>query len=155
MAKKAQQPVEELEDEEPDAVEEAVAEASAPVRKPRKRAPKKKATLDSDTIRGFSRECLVLLQSAVAVAIISYVAVKSAAWYLIVLAVAGKLLLAIQLMSYVASSMAWFDNPRSTKWIDALLALGCVLIAYVGLTALFDTVNVTLEHLIRSARPAL
>lgn len=155
MAKKAQQPVEELEDEEPEAVEETVAETSAPARKPRKRAQKKKAVLDSDSIRRFSRECLVLLQSAVAVAIVGYVAFKSAAWYLMVLAVAGKLLLAIQLMSYVAASMAWFDNPRSTKWIDALLALGCVLIAYVGLTALFDTVSVTIEHLTRTARPAL
>ena len=134
-------------------LDESLAEAQPQSRKIQRRsARKKKASLNGHVLRRFSKEGLDVLRAFVTVAIICYAATKNPAWYLTALAVAAKIALGTYALSYLSNYMSWFDRPRFAKWLDALFALVFLLVAYVGLSAIFDGINVTIDQLLHIKR---
>ena len=130
-------------------LDESLAEAQPQSRKIQRRsARKKKAPINGYVLRRFSKEALDVLRAFVTVAIICYAATKNPAWYLTALAFAAKIALGTYALSYLSNYMSWFDRPRFAKWLDALFALVFLLVAYVGLSAIFDGVNVTVDQLL-------
>ncbi len=150
MAKKPAPPpeaeIDEIEEEPTSAVEAAPRE----IRKPARRAQRKRDLFDAEEIRSKSRELLDLLGSLVTVEVICYAASKSTAWYLWGLATAAKLALAVYALSYVINGITWIGPKRPSKSIVAMLSLAFVLAAYLGLHAIFGAVNVTIDHIIRA-----
>ena len=136
-----------------EAIETVKSSADSSKREPakphRRAAQRKKDPFNAQQIRSKSREFLDLLRSFVTVAVICYAASKSETWYLSVLAFAAKFALGVYALSYVISYLGWFEPKRSSKWLEALLSLAFVLVAYLGLNAVFVAVNVTIDQLIR------
>lgn len=134
-------------------LDESVAEAQPQSRKIQRRsAKKKKAPHNGHVLRRFSKEALDVLRAFVTVAIICYAATKSPEWYLTALAVAAKIALGTYALSYLSNYTSWFDRLRFAKWLDALFALVFLLVAYVGLSVIFDGVNVTIDQLFHIKR---
>jgi hypothetical protein len=134
-------------------LDESVAEEKPQTRKIQRRsAKKKKAPFNGHVLRRFSKEALDVLRAFVTVAIICYAATKNPAWYLTAVAVAAKIALGTYALSYFSNYMACFDRSRFAKWLDALFALVFLLVAYVGLSAIFNGVNVTIDQLLHIKR---
>jgi len=134
-------------------LDESVAEAKPQSRKTQRRtAKKKKDALNGHVIRRFSKEALDVLRAFVTVAIICYAATKNPAWYLLALAVAAKIALATYALSYLSNYLSWFDRPYFAKWLNALFVLIFLLVAYVGLSVIFNGVNVTIDQLLHIKR---
>ena len=134
-------------------LDESVAETKPQSRKLQRRSSKKnRDPLNGHVIRRFSKEALDSLRAFVTVAIICYAATKNPAWYLTALAVAAKIALGTYALSYLSNYMSWFDRARSSKWLDALFALVFLLVAYVGLSVIFNGVNVTIDQLLHIKR---
>ena len=134
-------------------LDESIAETKPQSRKLQRRSSKKnRDPLNGHVIRRFSKEALDVLRAFVTVAIICYAATKNPAWYLTTLAVAAKITLGTYALSYLSNYMSWFDRPRTAKWLDALFALVFLLVAYVGLSVIFNGVNVTIDQLLHIKR---
>ena len=132
---------------------ESIAEAKPQSRKIQRRsAKKKKDHFNGHAIRRLSKEALDALRAFVTVAIICYAASKNQAWYLMALAIAAKISLGTYALSYLSNYMSWFDRPRFAKWLDALFASVFLLVAYVGLSVIFNGVNVTIDQLLHIKR---
>ncbi len=54
--------------------------------------------------------------------------------------------------SYTVGAVTATASFRFAKWLDALFALVFLLVAYVGLSAIFNGVNVTIDQLLHIKR---